>query len=80
MITDPANPVVDGRKKAIGSALIVQAENIEEVRKIIENDIYVTEGVVSSQHLVEFMSLNKSQWDKEKLLIAPFISATPFPA
>jgi len=64
MIVDPANPVVDGRNKAIGSALIVQAENIEEVRKIIENDIYVQSGV----------------WDKEKLLIAPFIPATPFPA
>ncbi|KAF8348167.1 hypothetical protein F5887DRAFT_952421 [Amanita rubescens] len=56
--------LVDGRNKAIGSALIVQAENIEEVRKIIENDIYVQSGV----------------WDKEKLLIAPFIPATPFPA
>ncbi len=52
MITDPANPVVDGRNKAIGSALIVQAENIEEARKIIENDIYVESGVVSGQHAI----------------------------
>lgn len=50
MIIDPVNPVVDGRNKAIGSALIVQAENIEEVRKIIENDIYVQSGVVSCKH------------------------------
>ncbi|KAK2467843.1 hypothetical protein APHAL10511_000138 [Amanita phalloides] len=64
MITDPETPLVDGeRKKAIGSVLIVQAENIDEVRRLIENDIYIESGV----------------WDQERLVIAPFMPATPFP-
>ncbi|KIL68881.1 hypothetical protein M378DRAFT_71095 [Amanita muscaria Koide BX008] len=64
MITDAETPAVEGeRKKAVGSILIIEAENIEEVRKLIENDIYTTSGV----------------WDKEKLIIAPFFAATPFP-
>lgn len=51
MITDPAHPVVDGaQNKAIGSLLIVQAENVEEARKIIEDDIYAQCGVVSEVH------------------------------
>jgi hypothetical protein len=48
MITDAETPVVEGeRKKGVGSILIIEAENIEEVRKLIENDIYTTSGVVS---------------------------------
>ena len=51
MITDPAHPIVDvGQNKAIGSLLIVQAENIQEARKIIEDDIYAQTGVVSGVH------------------------------
>jgi hypothetical protein len=51
MIIDPAHPIVDvGQNKAIGSLLIVQAENIEEARKIIEDDIYTQSGVVSGVH------------------------------
>jgi len=61
MITDPAYPVVEGgRNKAIGSLLIVEAENIEEVRKTIEEDVFIQSGV----------------WDREKLLIAPFLQAS----
>jgi hypothetical protein len=64
MITDPETPIVEGeQKKAIGSILIVEAENIEEVKKLLEEDIYIKTGV----------------WDKEKLLIAPYFGATPFP-
>ena len=52
MMIDPAHPIVDvGQNKAIGSLLIVQAENIEEVRKIIEDDIYTQSGVVSGVHV-----------------------------
>ena len=47
MITDPETPIVEGeRKKAIGSVLIVEAENIEEARKLVEKDIYIQSGVV----------------------------------
>ena len=35
-----------GRKKMTGSLMFYEAESIEEVRKIIESDIYYTSGVV----------------------------------
>ncbi|KAJ7698617.1 hypothetical protein B0H17DRAFT_1196720 [Mycena rosella] len=50
-------------KKMVGSILICEAENIEVVRKMIETDIYYTSGV----------------WDPERLVILPFVAATPFP-
>ncbi|KAJ7707832.1 hypothetical protein B0H16DRAFT_1481541 [Mycena metata] len=50
-------------KKLTGSVLIYQAENLETVRGWIESDIYYTSSV----------------WDPEKLVIAPFVAATPFP-
>lgn len=36
-----------GRTKMIGSLMFFEAESIEEVRKIVESDIYYTSGVVS---------------------------------
>ncbi|KAJ7322958.1 hypothetical protein DFH08DRAFT_888392 [Mycena albidolilacea] len=50
-------------KKMIGSTLIFEAENIETVKKAIESDIYYTSGV----------------WDPERIVILPFVAATPFP-
>ncbi|KAJ6572081.1 hypothetical protein B0H19DRAFT_935854 [Mycena capillaripes] len=50
-------------KKMIGSIMIFEAENIEAVRAMIEGDIYYTAGV----------------WDPERLVILPFVAATPFP-
>ncbi|KAJ7098259.1 hypothetical protein C8R44DRAFT_642846 [Mycena epipterygia] len=50
-------------KKMIGSMFIFEAENIEAVKKIIENDIYYTSGV----------------WDPERIVILPFAAATPIP-
>lgn len=35
-----------GRKKMIGSLVFYEAESIEEVRKMVESDIYYTSGVV----------------------------------
>ena len=34
------------RKKMTGSLMFFEAESIEEVRKIVESDIYYTSGVV----------------------------------
>jgi hypothetical protein len=60
MITDPAYPVVEGgRNKAIGSLLIVEAENIEEVRKTIEEDVFIQSGVVSGRHSEVDMAFNE---------------------
>ncbi|KAJ7201706.1 hypothetical protein GGX14DRAFT_400027 [Mycena pura] len=48
-------------KVMVGSLMIVEAESIEDVRKMVETDIYYTSGV----------------WDPERLVIAPFVAATP---
>ncbi|KAF9070870.1 hypothetical protein BDP27DRAFT_1292119 [Rhodocollybia butyracea] len=50
-------------QKMIGSTLIFEADSLEEVRKIIEEDVYYKEGV----------------WDPEKLVILPMLAATPIP-
>jgi len=47
----------------VGSVLIVQGNTLEEVRNMIEADVYYTTGV----------------WDPEKLVILPFASALPLP-
>ncbi|KAI0691508.1 hypothetical protein BC835DRAFT_1360226 [Cytidiella melzeri] len=51
-------------RKMVGSMMVFEAENIEAVRKIVEEDVYYTGGV----------------WDKEKLVIIPWVSAHPLPA
>ncbi|KAJ3517643.1 hypothetical protein NLJ89_g373 [Agrocybe chaxingu] len=64
MMTTPeafTNP--DAPKKMVGSALICEAETIEQVRKMVEADIYYTSGV----------------WDPEKIVILPFFAATAIP-
>jgi uncharacterized protein YciI len=51
MVADPAHPIIEGaRNKALGSLLIVQAESIEEVRKVIEGDVFSQSGVVSGKN------------------------------
>ncbi|EAU91565.1 hypothetical protein CC1G_02054 [Coprinopsis cinerea okayama7 len=51
------------QKKMVGSAFIFEAESLEEVKKMVEGDIYYTSGV----------------WDPEKIIILPFVNATPMP-
>lgn len=53
-----------GRKKMVGSVLFYEAESIEEVHKVVESDPYYTDGV----------------WDKEKLVILPFVPAMHWPS
>ncbi|KAF8875800.1 hypothetical protein CPB84DRAFT_1689464 [Gymnopilus junonius] len=65
MLTTPdaiTNP--DAPKKMVGSAFILEAETIDQVKNMIENDIYYTSGV----------------WDPEKVVILPFFSAFPLAA
>ncbi|KAG1727599.1 hypothetical protein EDB19DRAFT_191617 [Suillus lakei] len=47
-------------RKFVGSALIYEAESLEDVRRRVEADLYWKEGV----------------WDKEKLVILPMVIAT----
>ncbi|KAK7472956.1 hypothetical protein VKT23_001060 [Stygiomarasmius scandens] len=50
-------------KKMVGSAFICEADNIEDVRKQVEDDVYYKNGI----------------WDPEKIVILPIIPATPIP-
>jgi hypothetical protein len=45
-------------RKVAGSTLILEAESLEEARKVIENDAYYKENV----------------WDKEKIIIGPYLA------
>ncbi|KAG9316412.1 hypothetical protein JVU11DRAFT_2446 [Chiua virens] len=58
---DSANAAPGGRK--FGSCMIIEAESLEAARKIVESEVYYTEGV----------------WDKEKLVILPIVLAHPLP-
>jgi uncharacterized protein YciI len=42
----PESTDESGRKKMTGSLILYEAESIEEVRKVVESDIYYTSGVV----------------------------------
>lgn len=52
-------PAVDGTPEMTGSVLIIKADTEEEVRALIEGDVYTKEGV----------------WDFEKIQIKAFRSA-----
>ncbi|KAL0579748.1 hypothetical protein V5O48_002242 [Marasmius crinis-equi] len=63
MTVDPTSDLSAAQKKATGSMLIYEAESLEKVKELVESDIYYTSGV----------------WDKEKLVIAPLFTVTPWP-
>jgi uncharacterized protein YciI len=49
-----------GRKKMIGSLVFYEAESIEEVRKMVESDIYYTSGVVRLLHCSRFSAAHST--------------------
>ncbi|KAG2072271.1 hypothetical protein BDR04DRAFT_1051713 [Suillus decipiens] len=51
-------------KKLIGSCIIYEGENIDVVRKLVEEDVYYKTDV----------------WDKEKLVILPIALVTALPS
>ncbi|TFK74568.1 hypothetical protein BDN72DRAFT_665030 [Pluteus cervinus] len=63
LLTPESIATSDAPKKMAGSTFICLADNIEEVREIVENDIYYTSGV----------------WDPERIVILPFVPATTLP-
>ncbi|TFK45968.1 hypothetical protein OE88DRAFT_1668349 [Heliocybe sulcata] len=48
-------------KKVVGSAMILQAASMEEIKRLIEEDAYWVANV----------------WDKDRIVILPFLPATP---
>ncbi|KAG6378127.1 hypothetical protein JVT61DRAFT_13813 [Boletus reticuloceps] len=63
VLTDSSANAAPADRKFFGSCLIIEAESLEAVRKIVESDVYYKEGV----------------WDKEKLQILPMLLATSLP-
>ncbi|VDB90507.1 unnamed protein product [Peniophora sp. CBMAI 1063] len=51
-------------KKMTGSMLLFEAESIDTVRELVEKDVYYVNNV----------------WDTQKIVIAPFVGAMPWPA
>ncbi|KAF8995458.1 hypothetical protein BDQ17DRAFT_1250573 [Cyathus striatus] len=62
MMTTPETMLAE-KKKMVGSMFICEAGSIDEVKELVESDIYYTSGV----------------WDKEKVVILPFFSLTAIP-
>ncbi|KAF6760089.1 hypothetical protein DFP72DRAFT_1042699 [Ephemerocybe angulata] len=67
LMTPESIESADAPKKLIGSTFIFQAASLEEVKKLVEEDIYYTSGVPPEV---------STQWDAEKLVILPFAAAT----
>ncbi|KAG9220939.1 hypothetical protein CCMSSC00406_0002461 [Pleurotus cornucopiae] len=63
LLTPESIATPDAPKKMIGSTFIVEAASIDEVRKLVEGDIYYKSGV----------------WDAERIVILPFVAATTIP-
>ncbi|KAH0827559.1 hypothetical protein J3R83DRAFT_4280 [Lanmaoa asiatica] len=60
LVTPESQDAAPADKKFVGSVLLYEVDSIEDVRKLVEQDIYWTENV----------------WDKEKLIILPMLMAT----
>lgn len=60
LLTPETQDAAPGNRKFVGSALLYEAENLEAVRRLVEQDLYWTENV----------------WDKDKVVILPIVMAT----
>jgi uncharacterized protein len=71
----------NAEKKMVGSVFVFEAKDIAEVKKMVENDIYYTSGVVGPSFFQSFTEFNWDavQWDPEKIVISPFQPAMPLP-
>jgi hypothetical protein len=58
-----AEPVDEKSPNPVGSSIIVKMGSVKEVREMLEEDIYYTGNV----------------WDKEKLVVLPYVLATAEP-
>ncbi|EKM80793.1 hypothetical protein AGABI1DRAFT_83753 [Agaricus bisporus var. burnettii JB137-S8] len=62
LVTPESIASPDAPKKMVGSAFICEAEHIDQVWEMLKKDIYYTSGV----------------WDVEKIVVLPYMIATPF--
>ena len=50
--------ITGGERKMVGSVMMFEADTLEEVEKIIKNDIYYTSGVVRPFFLLSYDTCN----------------------
>ena len=67
--------VTGGERKLVGSVMFIAAENIEQVKEIVETDIYYRANVVSPFISLLLSLFDIAQWNPERIVIAPFLSA-----
>ena len=87
MLTPESATLPAAERKMVGSVFVCEAESLEEVRALMESDVYYTSGVVSRVFRLCFafrlvrwdLADERGQWDKEKLVILPIALATPLP-
>lgn len=58
LITPESQDAAPGNKKFVGSVLLYEADSIEDVRKLVEQDLYWTENVVSRSTILFRWTLN----------------------
>lgn len=59
MTVTPDSADLEGTdRKAVASMLIIKAKSLEDVKAMIESDIYYTSGVVSGDHVYFFSGQN----------------------
>jgi hypothetical protein len=67
--------VTGGERKLVGSVMFIAAENMEQVKEIVETDIYYTANVVSPFISQYHYAYRSRQWNPDRVVIAPFSSA-----
>jgi len=48
-----AGPLLDGDGQPTGSLILLEAEDLEDARRFVESDPYVTEGIFASYEVIE---------------------------
>jgi hypothetical protein len=81
MTPESVDPAVTN-KAFVGSCMLFEAESIDIVRKLVEEDVYYKNDVVCvlPAALINIETLRYiMQWDKDRLVILPIALATSLP-
>lgn len=86
LLTPESIASADAAKKMVGSVMVFEMETLEDVKKLIEGDIYYKTGVVSLPlfctpalflALCPLSSPVCLQWDPERIVILPVAAPLP---
>lgn len=77
----PDSVLPGAEQKMNGSLLVAEASSMEDVKKIVEDDAYYINNVVSPLasgfRQPTLLTHGEQQWDKEKIIIAPMVLVLP---